>query len=285
MPSFRMPWRFLRMGATRWTLTVVALACGVALVCAIELANRAVYDAFSEVVDTMAGRTALEVTAGDGALFPEDVAGTVAGVPGVELAVPVVTASAFTTDGSGEQLTVHGVDVTNDAHVRVYEPAGAPDGAPEDPLVFLSRPDSVLVTSEFAARRRLVVDDRIELDTPSGRRTFTVRGLLAPAGVARVQGGPLAVMDNPAAEAAFTRPGLVNRVDVVVRRDADLAAVGRTLAAALPPGLRVAAPAQRKVDLHRVMLSTHMLLRAVGLLALVAAFLIAFSRLTTAFEA
>ena len=55
-------------------------------------------------------------------------------VEGVELAVPVVSASAFTTDGSGELLTVHGVDITDDAAVRIYEPAGSHDAELEDPL-------------------------------------------------------------------------------------------------------------------------------------------------------
>ena len=41
-------------------------------------------------------------------------------------------------------------------------------------------------------------------------------GLLEAEGVARVHGGNLAVMDIFAAEAAFTRPGYINRVDVVV---------------------------------------------------------------------
>src|SRR5207247_7113400 len=83
----------------------------------------------------------------------------------------------------------------------------------------------------------------------------------------------------------FTRPGLVNRVDVVVRRDADLERVADALRAVVPAGLAVETPAQRKVDLHKVMQSSRTLLRAVALLGLLAAFLIAFSRLTTAFEA
>src|SRR6185295_8685402 len=97
-PSLRLPLRFLRGHYGRLLLTVVALAFGVALVCAIDLVNRAVFIAFAEVVDSVAGRAALQVTAGEGGLFPEDVAARAAGVPGVEIAVPVVSAAAFTTD-------------------------------------------------------------------------------------------------------------------------------------------------------------------------------------------
>src|ERR1043166_6974685 len=105
---FRMAWRFLRGSYTRLALTVIALALGVALVCAIDLVNRAVLRAFTEVIDTMAGRAALQVSAGEGGLFPEETAAKVAAVPGVELAVPVVSATAFTADESGGLLTAPG---------------------------------------------------------------------------------------------------------------------------------------------------------------------------------
>src|SRR5512143_2054273 len=93
--TLRMARRFARGSGARLALTVAALACGVALVCAIDLVNRAVLAAFVEVVDTMAGRAALQVTAIGVGQFSEEVAATVAAVPGVELAVPVVDATAF----------------------------------------------------------------------------------------------------------------------------------------------------------------------------------------------
>jgi len=180
---------------------------------------------------------------------------------------------------------VHGVDITNDAAVRIYEPAGSNGSEVEDPLVFLSQPDSVMLTDEFAARHRLALDDAVVLDTPTGRRRFVVRAMLAPKGIARVQGGNLLVMDIGAAERSFTQPGLVNQVDVVVRRDADLGRVRAAVRAVLPEGLDVETPLQRKANLQKVIKSIQTLLRAVGLFGIVAAFLIAFSRLTTVFEA
>jgi putative ABC transport system permease protein len=282
--SFRLPLRFLRGNYARLTLSVIALALGVALVCAIDLVNRAVLRAFSEVIDTMAGRAALQVSAGEGGLFAESAAATIAEVPGVELAVPVVTSTAFTADETGELLTVHGVDIANEAAVRVYESRDQPGFELDDPLVFLNQPDSVLLTQAFAQRRGLSVDQVIVLDTPSGRRSFTIRGLLDPKGVARVYGGNLVVMDLPAAQLAFAGVGLVNRVDVVLAADrrADMAA--DDIRKILPSGLKVEAPAQRRADLNRVMHSLQVLLQAMGLVGLVAAFLIAFSRLGSVFE-
>src|SRR5262245_55586504 len=124
--------RFQRGGAMRLLLSRTAVACGVALVCAINLVNHAVTQAFVAVSDTMAGRAALHVTAAGGGFFPERTVDTIAGLPGIELAVPVVSASAFTTDGSGAVVSVHGVDLTHDAAVRVYERAGTAPSSLEE---------------------------------------------------------------------------------------------------------------------------------------------------------
>jgi putative ABC transport system permease protein len=285
MTGFRFARRFTRGGALGLALTVAALACGVALVCAIDIVNRAVGRAFSEVIDTMAGRAAIEVSTGSTGLFPADLADTVAAVPGVEVAVPVVGAVAATVDGSRELLTVHGVELGSEATVRVYEARDAGGLDLADPLTFLNQPDSIMLTRAFAQRRGLRVDDPIELDTPTGHRRFTVRALLEPTGIARVYGGTLMVMDLDAAEAAFTRPGFVNRIDVVVGRDADVDQVAAAIRAALPGGLHVQRPEQRKADLQAAMRSLQLLLTSFGLVALVTAGLIAFSRLSVVFSA
>src|SRR5436309_5759603 len=278
MAWLRMARRFTRGGAARLALTVLAVAWGVALVAAVHLANRAVLRAFVEVVDTMAGRAALEVVAGEGGLFPEDVAAAVATVPGVEVSAASVKGAAF-ADG-GTRARVSGVD----------RPGDVPEGVCgarlelDDPLVFLARPASIALARPFAATRGLEPGDRLELATPAGRRAFTVRGLLDTEGVARAYGGNVAVMDLYAAEELFTRRGLVTGVDVVVAPEADLRRVADAIARRVPVGLRVQAPAQRQTDLRRVTESLRTALEALGLFGLVAAFLITFNRLSTVFE-
>src|SRR2546427_10162575 len=213
LPSLRLPFRLLRGHIGRLALTLIALAWGVALVCAIDVVNRAVLFAFVEVVDTMAGRAALEIAAGQGALFSEDVATRAGAVPGVELAVPVVSAAAFTTDGSGELMTVHGVDITNDAAVRVYDVRDEGGVSIDDPLVFLSQPDSILLPRSFAAPRGLDAGARLELETPTGRRQFTVRGLIEPEGIGRVHVGNLRSRYLFTTEHVITRSATIERYD------------------------------------------------------------------------
>lgn len=277
-----MPRRFLRGRFLGLSLTVIALALGVALVAAMDLVNRAVLHAFSEVIDTMAGRAALQVVAGSGAFFDERLAADVASIDGVEQAVPVVSASTFAGEGE-EVLSVHGFALTDREAVRVYEPDDRGLEL-EDEILFLNRADSIAVTREFAARRGLALGSELVLQTPRGRRPFVVRGLLEPRGIAKLFGGDIVLLDLFAAEAAFAEPGQINRIDVVVDRRADVAAVAARIRGVVPSGLRVEPPAQRKADLHKVMQSLQTVLQGLALIGLIAAFLISFNRLSTMYE-
>ena len=279
---FRMPCRFLRGNYARLTLTVIALACGVAQVAADDLTGRETLRVFAEIIDTVAGRASLQVSAGEGALFPDDVASKIAAVPGVELTVPVVSSTAFMADGSGELLTVQGMDIADKKAVAVYELRDEERGL-DDPKLFLA--DAIVIPRAFADRRGLKLGDAITIDTPRGQQRVTVRGTLDPRGLARIYGGNLLLMDLGNAQDMFGRPGFVNRVDVVVDRDGDVQRVAHAIAAVLQPGLHVEPPSQRKADLQMVMFSFRVLLWALGLLGLVGSFLIAFNSLATLFEA
>lgn len=282
--TVRFAWCSLRGNVGQLVLTIVALAAGVALVCAMDAANRAVREAFSDVFETMAGRVGLEVAASDGGFFPEDEVARVARIPGVEVAVPVVTATAFMADTSGELVTVLGVDVANESAVRAYATTHDDGVVTDDPLVFLSQADSVAVPRRLADRRGWTMGSTLSLETPAGRRTFTIRGLLESEGVGRVYGGSLVVMDVWAAEVLFTKVGFITRVDAVLRPDQDRESVRKAIERVLPAGLRVDTPAQRKADLRRAILSMHVLLDGIAATSLFAAFLVIVGRLSTMFE-
>jgi len=274
-----MPWRCLRGHWGRLTLTVIALALGVSGICAIDLENRAVLAAFTEVMGSVSGRADLQVTAGNGMPFAKSVAAAAA-VPGVALIVPVVSATAFVADGSGEALTVHGFDLVDTAAARIY---GVADGQRIKDLRVLL-PGSVVLPRAFASRRGVREGDRLTLETAQGRMRFTVRGLVDLQGLAGLYGEDLVVMDLYAAQVAFGRPGYINRVDVVVKPGYDAAPVAQSIRARLPQGLRVETTAHRAADLERILRSFHVLLIGIETLGLIAAFIVAFSGLSTLFE-
>src|SRR5215470_2323773 len=100
--SLKMAYRHVRSAWTRMALSVLA----VGLVVAIRLMNGAVLASFLDAVDAMGGRAALSITGADGGAFPDALVDTVAAVPGVKLAVPLVSSIAFPDDDTGELLTV-----------------------------------------------------------------------------------------------------------------------------------------------------------------------------------
>ncbi|MFN8543120.1 MAG: ABC transporter permease [Candidatus Binatia bacterium] len=282
--SFKLAYRHVRHSWSRLALSVLAIALGVALVVAIRLMNAAVLQAFLDTIDGVAGRAQLTVSAGEGLTFGEEIVPRVAAVPGVKVAVPLVRAVAFPDDGSGELLTVHGVDFTKEADVRVYHRGGTEEVV-ADLVEFLAQPKSVIVGKAFAERRGLGVGSALDLVTPRGVQRFVVRGLVEPEGLAQTLGGRIVVMDLPAAERAFTADGQVNQVDVVVAEGAAVAAVQEAVASVLPPGVKVAEPALRKDMTRRTIGGFQGMLTAFAFLAVVAGLVVCYSRLAAIFDA
>src|SRR4029453_13261489 len=97
MPLLLLARRQLRSHTARAALTAGGIACGVALVVAIEVINASPLGAFPDAIDDPAGTSALQVR-GHGS-FPEDVADAVRSVRGVDHAVPILTDTFFVVDG------------------------------------------------------------------------------------------------------------------------------------------------------------------------------------------
>jgi putative ABC transport system permease protein len=283
--SFGMAYCHIRTGLGRVALSILAIALGVALVVAVRLMNEAVLASFLDRIDQTVGRAALTVTGGEGTTFSEKVVQSIGALPGVDLAVPLVRSVAFPDDGSGELLTVFGVDLTNEAAVRVYRAAESSTDVVEDVLVFLSQPDSIVLGREFALSRWLDVGSTLSLVTPTGVRTFTVRGLLDAEGPARTLGGRLAVMDLYAAQRAFTADGQVSQIDLVLGNGVAVEAVKATVAAMLPAGLTVEEPEFRKDVVRKTIGGFQVMLTAFSILAVLTGLVMCYSRLGAIFEA
>src|SRR5947207_129679 len=103
--------RHLRYRPARTLLTTLGVALGVALYVAIQIINHSTLASFKESIDSIAGKAALIVTAGESG-FPEDKADIIAKVPGVAHAVPMVENRAYLAGSeASETLTILGVDL------------------------------------------------------------------------------------------------------------------------------------------------------------------------------
>jgi ABC-type lipoprotein release transport system permease subunit len=173
----------------RSLLTAGGVACGVALVVAIQAINATTLAAFTDAIDDLAGTAALQVR-GLGP-FDETLADRIRAVPGVDHAVPIVTDTFFAVDppAAGEALAMYAADLSDGHAVKTLHLVSSRDQVVDDPLSFLVDPASIVVTDVFAARAGLKIGSPLRMKTALGIKTFTVRGILPPGGVGRAYGG------------------------------------------------------------------------------------------------
>jgi putative ABC transport system permease protein len=274
--------RELRARAGRTALAVGGIGLGVALVLSIQLINRTTLAALRETVEGTAGRAQLQVVATSDAGLPEAMLEEVRAVAGVALAVPLVEGVVLVDDGRGESVTVFGVDLGDEASLRSYQGVGGEaEQILDDPLVFLSRPDSVVVTRTFAAARGLVLGERVSVVAPTGRRPLTIRGLLEPTGIARIYGTGLAVMDIFAAERLLGQDGRFDRIDVVIGEGVDVREAAAALRGALGAGVTVERPEQRGAQVEAMLAAFQAMLSNVSFIALMVAVFIIYNSFAT----
>lgn len=236
-------WPHFRKHVLRTMLTTAGIVIGVAVFLGMRSANQSVLSGFSHMVDSLAGKTQLQVTAGEIG-FGEEILEKVQSVSTVGAAAPIIEAIVTPGLPGAGSLLVVGVDMTGDGSLREYEIEGEGDVV-DDPLVFLARPDSVIVAAEFASRNKLEVGSPLPIGTVIGARTMTVRGIMKSTGMASAFGGNIAVMDIYAAQKMFGRGRTFDRIDIAVREGSSLEECRDELRRVLGPGLTVDKPSSR----------------------------------------
>jgi putative ABC transport system permease protein len=274
--------RELRRHPARSALTAAGVACGVALVVAIQAINATTLAAFTDAIDDLAGTAALQVRGQ--APFDEDLADRIRALPGVDHAVPIVTDTFFAVDppATGEALAVFAADVSDGHAVKTLHLVRSGDQVVDDPLGFLVDPASIVVTDVFASRTGLHTGSTVRLRTPLGVRPFTVRGVLPPGGVGRAYGGNLILLDVVGAQVVLERGRRIDQIDVTLRPGTTVDDAMPRIAAILPAGLEVLPPARRGEQIERYLRSYRTLLSGISALALLAAAFVVGCTITTA---
>jgi len=240
-------WPYFRRHVLRTVLTTAGIVLGVAVFVGMHTANQSVLFAFSHTVDRIAGKTELQVTAGETG-FDESVLEKVQNASTVRVAVPVIEAVVDTRqleNGTQGNLLVLGIDMTGDRTLRDYELDSGDDAVIDDPLVFLARPDSLIISRELADRNHIAPGGRLTLGTIEGDKAFIVRGIMKSSGLTSAFGGNLAIMDIYAAQKMFGRGQSFDRVDLAVKDGSTIADAQRELRALLGPGFDVDPPSGR----------------------------------------
>ena len=231
-PVFREP--------VRTSLTVLAIALGVAVVLAIDLAGTAAAGSFRSSMETLAGENDLEIVTAGG--VPENLVGTLAALPYPLRVSPRIEDYAVVAD-TRQTLPLIGLDLV--AEASEGRASSGFTGA-EDAWKYLSAMDSIWVGESLGRKSgesiALLINDQVA--------TYRVRGVFPDA-----QGNTSAiVMDVSAAQYALKRFGRVDRILIRVPPSPNLEEWQKRLAQALPPGMKVR-PAGAGTNENRRMLA------------------------------
>jgi putative ABC transport system permease protein len=237
-------WPYARKHLLRWLLTIGGIVLGVALLVGMYTANQSVLDAFNQTVNRIAGKTQLQVSAGDTG-FPEEVLERVQSAPEVRAAAPVIEQVVDTGMRGQGKLLILAVDMTGDRSLRDYDLEGGDEDIIDDPLVFLAQPDSLILTREFAARNGLSSGSKLPMQTMDGAKQFTVRGILRSGGMTSAFGGNLAIMDIYAAQKVFGMGRRFDRIDIGLKEGVTLEQAQASLRKLLGPAFQVEPPSGR----------------------------------------
>jgi putative ABC transport system permease protein len=266
---YRLMVRPLLREPVRMGLTILAVAIGVALVLAIELAGNAAAGSFHSSMETLAGDYTQEIVAAGG--VPDRVVGLLAIEP-VPLRVSPRIEDFATAVDSQETLPLIGIDMIAEGSRTMSADATQPGAHPtaepaEIALKRLEEPTSVWVGSSLKKK----TGEHMELLFNDQTLLCTVRGVYADA-----NGSENAiVMDLAGAERALKRQGRVDRILLKIPENVDAGDWQKRIASLLPAGVEIRAQGAGTAENRKMLAAFRWNLRLLSYIALVVgAFLI-----------
>ena len=240
---------------------MLAVALGVAVVLAIELAGDAAAGSFHSSIETLTGDADLEVTAIGG--VPDDVVGRLATLPYSVTVRPRIEDYAV-VEATGQTVPLIGLDLIAE------RPQGLnldrQESAKADDLADTANHD-VWVSANLGAKS----GDTIRLQINDQPADYVVRGVLKDSG----DSGGLILMDIATAQRAVHRLGRVDRVLLKVPATPSLDQWEKRLRAALPAGVELRREGSQTDENRRMLSAFRWNLRILSYVALVVgAFLI-----------
>jgi putative ABC transport system permease protein len=260
-------WRILllaqiREQPTRFLVTVLALALGVALGSSVYLVNTSALNEFGLATKRLVGEADI-VVRGPPDGFSEQLFVDLAHTASVSAASPVLELDVALS-GREETLKVLGLDPFRAA---VLQPAIMGDIG--EGVFQLFDTDAIYLSSAAAQQLKLERGDLLQVTVGSTPKALRVIGILAQGTYPQ----PLGLMDIASAQWVFNALGRVNRIDVRLAPGTDVDSFRRDLGTKLPAGVLALAP---QVERDRAVTVTKAYRVNLNMLALVALFTGAF---------
>jgi putative ABC transport system permease protein len=234
MLQWKIAWREMRRHPVRALLTWLSVVIGVAAVLAVGLSTGSARRAYREMYETITGRAALEITAPGGGALPNSLLPVVRETPGVAAAVPLIQRQAIMYYNHRRMtLVAMGIDPTLDSAVRDYELVAGDS---------IATKNGVWLDASLARNLGIKVGSEIKLLVRRGFDKTVVVGLIKPRSGSAVSGGAVLLMPLPTAQRRFAARGQLDRIQVVLADQADVAAMQTELVRRLPAGTQVKPP-------------------------------------------
>jgi putative ABC transport system permease protein len=222
-PLFREP--------VRTALNVFAVALGVAVVLAIDLAGSAATGSFRSSMQTLTGDNDLEVSASGG--IPESIVGTLVSLPYAIRVSPRIEDYAVLSD-TKETLPLIGLDFIAEANTHtssLFANDSASQKDSTDELKHVSEPNAIWVSSSLhrqpGEHLQLLINDR--------SADYIVRGVYTDDNGSN----SAIVMDIAAAQYALNRFGRIDRILLKVPETLNLDEWQQRIGTALPPSIEI----------------------------------------------
>jgi putative ABC transport system permease protein len=253
---YRLIVRPLRRDPARTLLTAAAVALGVAVVLAIELAGNAAAGSFRSSVESLTGDADFEITATGG--IPAEVVTRLSGLPYNFQIRPRIEDYAAVNGGKGVPLI--GVDMLADALPNSATGTSSASGAES-----FSREDSIWVGDGL----NLKAGDKVRLTINDRESDFTVLGVLGS------RSGEVIVTDLAPATRLLGRNGKLDRILVQAPKGKSLEEWEKILRLELPLGVSLERQGAQTDENRRMLAAFRWNLRVLSYIALVVgAFLI-----------
>ena len=253
----------------RMALTILAVAIGVAVVLAMELAGNAAAGSFHSSMETLAGAYTLEIVAVGG--VPDSVVAMLATQP-IPLRYSARIEDYAAVVETKETLPLIGVDLIAEgskffASDRGQTSANSDSGSMEIVLKEMEEPTSVLVGNSLNKKP----GERVALQINDEIVNCTVRGVYPDANGAE----SAIVMDLAGAERALNRTGRVDRVFLKIPEGTNMEEWQKGITSLLPEGVELRSQGTGTAENRKMLAAFRWNLRLLSYIALVVgAFLI-----------
>ncbi len=205
--------RRLRRHWGRALIVLLGIALGAAVFTSVRLAVHASLTSFVRSMDFFAG-AADKVLVRPGGYIPEEILAVLFQQSVVKEFSPLLTTYVRPAGTEKDSFLLIGIDPLLDRSFRKWRVRGDRAKTPERWLDLIREPYTVILTDVLARELQVIEGGRLKLEHTRQTAEFGVAGIMAPEGLALVEGGRVALADIATFQELTGLHGLVDRIDL-----------------------------------------------------------------------